>query len=138
MSTNIRSTLSKKNVYWIERHRYYELKHFCLQYPLWRKAYSEIDGICRQNFDSDVKTTSPDTNVTEKYADILLYYSERMDMVEKAANDTDQSLSVYILKAVTEGYSYDYLKSKLEIPCCRDVYYQLYRKFFWLLNISRK
>ena len=31
MATMIRPELSEKNPYWIERHRYYELKHFCLQ-----------------------------------------------------------------------------------------------------------
>ena len=39
MGTTIRPELSEKNPYWIERHRYYELKHFCLQYPIWKKAY---------------------------------------------------------------------------------------------------
>lgn len=28
MGTTIRPELSEKNPYWIERHRYYELKHF--------------------------------------------------------------------------------------------------------------
>lgn len=32
MATTIRPEVSKKSKYWIERHRYYELKHFCLQY----------------------------------------------------------------------------------------------------------
>lgn len=137
MSTIIRSEVSKKNIYWIERHRYYELKHFCLQYPLWKKAYSEIDGLCRQHSDT-IKTTSPETSPTEKLAEDMLYYSERMDMVERAAYEADATLANYIIKAVTKGYSYEYLKSKLEIPCCREVYYQLYRKFFWILNAARK
>lgn len=137
MSTTIRSEISKKNIYWIERHRYYELKHFCLQYPLWKKAYSEIDGLCRQ-YDDPIKKTSYSTSPTEKLAEDMLYYSERMNMVERAAFDTDPSLSDYILKAVTRGYSYDYLKAKLEIPCCREVYYQMYRKFFYILNLKRK
>lgn len=33
MGTVIRPETSKKNKYWIPRHRYHELKHFCLQYP---------------------------------------------------------------------------------------------------------
>lgn len=73
MSTTVRSEISKKNIYWIEQHRYYELKHFCLQYPLWKKAYSEIDGLCRQNNDREVKTTSPNTSLTEKYAEDKRY-----------------------------------------------------------------
>ena len=44
MGTVIRAELSKKNKYWIERHRYYELKHFCMQYPIWKKVYSAIEG----------------------------------------------------------------------------------------------
>ena len=66
------------------------------------------------------------------------YYSERTDMVERVAEQTDRELAEYILKAVTEGWSYDILKARLEIPCCKDVYYELYRRFFWLLNKERK
>lgn len=32
MATKIRPVLSEKNKYYIDKHRYYELKHFCLQY----------------------------------------------------------------------------------------------------------
>ena len=64
-------------------------------------------------------------------------YLERMHVVEQAAIAADAALYSYILKAVTEGYSYDHLKSRLNIPCCRDTYYDLYRRFFWLLNKER-
>lgn len=40
MGNIIRAEVSEKNPYWIEKHRHYELKHFCLQYPIWKKAYS--------------------------------------------------------------------------------------------------
>ena len=44
MGTTLRAELSEKNPYWIEKHRYYELKHFCLQYPIWKKIYRSLDG----------------------------------------------------------------------------------------------
>ena len=44
MGTTIRPEISKKNRYWIDKHRYYELKHFCLQYPTWKKAHSSLDS----------------------------------------------------------------------------------------------
>ena len=56
----------------------------------------------------------------------------------KIGEQTDQQLAPYILKAVTEGWSYDILKVRLGIPCCKDTYYELYRRFFWLLNRERK
>ena len=39
MGTVITPEISEKNEYWISRHRYYELKHFCLQYKEWVKSY---------------------------------------------------------------------------------------------------
>ena len=33
-----RAQLSVKNPCHIPKHRYYELKHFCLQYPDWKKG----------------------------------------------------------------------------------------------------
>jgi hypothetical protein len=58
-------------------------------------------------------------------------------MIEKAAAEADNALCDYILKAVTEELSYTYLKSKLKIPCGKDMYYDRYRRFFWLLNQAR-
>ncbi|GHU53202.1 hypothetical protein FACS1894132_04710 [Clostridia bacterium] len=138
MGTTIQPQLSAKNKYWIERHRYYELKHFCLQYPLWKKAYSEIDGFSKDSA-SVIKVAKMGTihNPTEKYAEEKIVYLDKIWLIEKVAFDTDSELHNYILKAVTEGLSYDYLKSKLEIPCCKDIYYDLYRKFFWSLDKSR-
>ena len=58
-------------------------------------------------------------------------------MVEQAAMDADEYLWHYILRAVTEGLSYTYLKSRLDIPCSKDTYYDRYRRFFWLLSEAR-
>ena len=42
MSTLVRPVLSKRNKYYISKHRYYELKHFCLQYPEWKEEYANL------------------------------------------------------------------------------------------------
>ncbi len=138
MGTTMRPEISSKNKYWIERHRYYELKHFCLQYPLWKKLYSEIDGWVNRN-GSQVRLargqakTDPLFNQVES----LVWCSERIQMLEKVATETDPVIGSYILKAVTTGLSYDALKARLEIPCSKDIYYDLYRRFFWLLSRAR-
>jgi hypothetical protein len=59
-------------------------------------------------------------------------------MIESVAKETSLELWSYILKGVTGGLSYDYLKTNLNIPCCKDTYYKLYRRFFWLLDRARK
>lgn len=138
MATLIRPEISEKNKYWIDRHRYYELKHFCLQYPIWKKAYLSLDGFSkRTNELGTVTKNNTHTNITEKCAISKTFYSERIDMVERAAKEADPDLYNYILKAVTEDVSFNYLKTVLDIPCSRDTYYDRYRRFFWLLSKER-
>lgn len=139
MSTIIRPELSEKNPYWIGKHRYYELKHFCLQYPSWKKSYLGLNGLKSREVDlaSYVKGSRL-SDPTMKLAESLLYFSERIKMVDDAAMKTDTELCDYILRGVTEGLSYTCLRTKYNIPCSRDVYYDAYRRFFWILSKSRE
>lgn len=138
MATVIRPELSMKNKYWIDKHRHYELKHFCLQYPMWKRTYRALEqlGVTMSTYEFSPSTGAP-SDVTAKYAMRKHYYSSKIELVEKAARAADQDLYLYILKAVTEGVSYTYLRSRMGIPCGRDMYYDRYRKFFWLLSESR-
>ena len=139
MATKIRPELSIKNKYWIDKHRHYELKHFCLQYPSWKKAYADFDNpSISLSMIEHLPTSNLPGDPTAKRALMKAKYAEKIKMIEKAAMEADQYLCDYILKAVTENLSYTYLKSRLEIPCGRDMYYDRYRRFFWLLSESRK
>lgn len=138
MATVIRAKISEKNKYYIDKHRYYELKHFCLQYNEWKKAYA----LCNESiiFASSVEklpSSNTPSDLTAKYAIKRAYYGKRIKLIEDTAKRTDDFLYPYILKAVTEGVSYTYLKTKLEMPCSRDTYYNRYRRFFWLLCQER-
>ena len=138
MATIIRADISEKNKYYVDKHRYYELKHFCLQYGDWKKTYaSYTDSILfATNYDQIPGDNTP-SDLTAKYAILRAQYNDKIKLVERIAEEADEFLSGYILKAVTEGLAYPYLKSKLNIPCGRDLYYDRYRKFFWLLNQAR-
>ncbi len=138
MSKLSKPELSQKNPYWIEKHRYYELKHFCLQYPTWKKAYSSLDGMSKRPEDLLIfSNTGSCGDPTARCAIAKAYYSERIAMVEHIALKTDKILGSYILLGITEGCSYDVLKLQHNIPCGKDMYYELYRKFFWLLSKTR-
>ena len=50
MSTQIRPEISQKNPYWIPKHRYYELKHFVMQYPAWVAARKGLDFLHTPNY----------------------------------------------------------------------------------------
>ena len=137
MSTVIRPELSDKNKYWIDRHRYYELKHFCMQYDIWKQAYNSLDSLVKMNYERVPVKSSNIADPVERSATARSYYFEKIAMIEKAANETDSFFAEYILKAVTEGLSYEKLLAQTGIPCCKDKYYDLYRRFFWILNRIR-
>lgn len=138
MATTIRPELSAKNKYWIEKHRYYELKHFCMQYKDWKRAYLALTELgLASSILNDIPTSPGISDLTAKYALRKLYYADRIKLLEETAREADEELWHYILRAVTEGLSYTYLKTSLEIPCSRDTYYDRYRKFFWLLSKQR-
>lgn len=137
MATEIRAELSEKNKYYIEKHRYYELKHYCLQYPNWKKTYLALDGYDDQTVEMFFTRSNKRSDPTAKYVNLRELYSERINLIDHIACAADPDIAEYILKGVTEGLSYTKLKSQYDIPCGRDMYYDRYRRFFWLLNEAR-
>lgn len=138
MSTTVRPEVSQKNPYYIERERYYELKRFCRQYPIWKKAYNALDGLSRRPADLELFSKPNQTSdPTARCAEAREAYSRKMEMVEKCAKDADPILYQYIMAYVTKGDCYSVLKMRDHIPCCKDLFYQTARKFFWLLNRVR-
>lgn len=138
MSTLIRPKISEKNKYYIDKHRYYELKHFCLQYNEWKKAYATCNDaiIFASKVEREPASNIP-SDITAKYGMMKAHYDRRIKLIENTAVEADEFLYPYILRGVTEGLSYTYLKTRLEMPCGRDMYYDRYRKFFWLLSEAR-
>lgn len=135
---NVRPQLSQDNPYWISRHRYYELKHFCLQYYIWKSRYNDIEVSLRSvAADQPAVKKSEISRPTEEVALARQYYKEHMELIEHTADETDPVIGRYIFIGVTEGVSYEVINRREPIPCCKNEYYNLYRKFFHLLDRAR-
>ena len=143
MSTEIKPELSKKSEWWISRHRYYELKHFCLQYPTWKDILREvIDSSVGGSIINKIFTSYNTYDPTAEKVILMDYYTNRIEMIENAAHEAftlteEIHIWPYLRKAVTEGLSYNTLRTKFNIPCSKDIYYEQYRKFFWHLDKLR-
>jgi len=121
----------------VKKHRLLELKHFCLQYPDWQKGYADFDGFFNRS--EPIRThrdKAPGADYTARYAEARLRYLKRIQLVEEIVESTASELAPWLLKGVTEGLSYECLKTKHNIPCCRDFYYKLYRYFFFRLSLN--
>lgn len=61
MATTIRPELSKNNKYYISKQRYYELKHFCLQYGDWARecVIGNAHGVSNRISDNTLSVSDP-------------------------------------------------------------------------------
>ena len=133
-----RGELSIKNPFHLTKQRYYELKHFCLQYKGWNDALILLDGWNTEPRDiPGILKGTPPSSPTERFALARAYYSSHIDIVDRCIAELDPTLAPYILKGVTEGLGYDILRAN-GCPCCREIYYEYYRYFFWLLSKERQ
>lgn len=131
--SEIRPELSRKNKYWIPKHRYYELKHFCLQYPEWKKEYMTL-GFKMEASPIIVRGQKPQGRPVENLEISRGRLLEKLELVEHEGRAADPILYKWLLRAVTEGMPFTQLKMMYDIPCERDMFYDRYHKFFWLLS----
>ena len=137
MGTDIRPEISKKSSYWISRHRFYELKHFCLQYKEWQQELRDMP--LEKNPLAEERIGKPGSPSDPVIAAVLKreLLNEHLGMIDKAAKGCSNDLGKYIFKGVTEGMSYDQLFIQNGIPCCKETYYECFRRFFWILSHLR-
>ena len=128
--------LSKRNPYYLPRHRYYELKHFCAQYGDWKKALLLLDGWkSGGDLNSSIRGNLP-SDPTEQEALLRAYYSQKIKMVEDCIAQVEPAVAPFLKMGVTEGLSYNHLRAR-GCPCGSEMYYDIYRRFFWILHKAR-
>lgn len=138
MVTKFKPIVSAGNPSYISKHRYYELKHFCLQYPEWKAKYRDLQSYIYTK--SVVKTCKDDGMVTTNLDSIgieLSYISKNIDLIEQTCDEVDSTIARYLLLAITEERTYSNLKTVYDIPCGREYFYVRYRKFFYILDKKR-
>lgn len=124
-SQKTKKELSKKNPYWISKHRRLELEHFCLQYPEWQER---LNDICVKGSQDEWSDPTSDEAIKR------FYYERSMRIVEEASREAGEDIAEFILKAVTEDRSFPNLSSYYDMPCGRDYYYERFRKFWYILS----
>lgn len=75
------------------------------------------------------------SNPTEAKAIRLDEPSRKIALVEQTAIEAGEDIAEWILKGVTsEDATFYYLKTVMNIPCEKDMYYDRRRKFYWLIS----
>lgn len=134
MGTNIRNQIAESSPYYLSKHEYLMVRHFALQYNDWKKRKKEIESRVGSGFKIGGDCNNDIESPVEKAQEYAEKYVFRMNLVEQAAKIAGEDIWEIVLIGVTTECNYEYLRLIKGIPCCKDVYYKMYRKFFWVLS----
>lgn len=117
----------------LSKNRKKELKYFCLQYNEWKKLYSEY---CQSREGSLVRVSEIKSkeSKTETYGINRADLRNNIDLIEHTVKRLPKSVSIYIFRAVTEGYTYKRLCKEYDIPISEKEFKAAYERFFQMLH----
>ena len=144
MGTDIRNQISEDSKYFLPKHRYLELRHFCAQYYFWIAKKEVLTNQALETYTpTGYHNSSKYADKTAEIAIKIASLSNRINLIDRISCEADPVLGHYIFRAVTEELTYEALNRDLErhneppMNCGRNVFYSTYRKFFWLLDKER-
>lgn len=113
-----------KNEYVLSKHRFYELKHFCLQFPEWETLYSVTDGWAEEVGQDISDTTSRDGILKAELA-------HKMELVRNTANSFCGKYSEMVFNYAAYG-------TKPKLSFWQKDFWYYYRLFFWELSRQKE
>lgn len=119
----------------ITKHAFYQAYHFAMRYNEFKDILKyKTDTVGSQEMDSMPRGNGIG-NATQSLAIVRQQAVKNCEMIEKTAIEADADIYQYILKAVTEeGVTFKYLKTVMDMPCEKDMFYDRRRKFYFLLS----
>ena len=120
--------------YEISGWRYKELLALCRQYDELRRKRNDCYDLGAPVL-SDLPRSGAKTSVVERKAEQAQKYAAKIDRIEKAARQASEGVAdLYkcLLKNVSGGIPYEHLNC----PCGRRQFYEMRRRFFFILDKS--
>lgn len=133
----MKNELSKKNPYWIPKHRYLELKNWCLQYPRWVEDYKNLSYITSR-VASVEKFAKPIADPTAGLVFHMTAIENRIKQIEDTCKEVAPVFYIDLFTHVTTGITYDQIiLANPDLPS-RSEWYKTRRRFFYILSQKRE
>lgn len=100
---------------YLSKHRFYELKHFCLQYNEWKRLYFSRVGY-------PTKCSEPPSDTTSRDGISRADLSYRMQLVEETCTETNRLYSKVLFRMVTQ------CSAAPKDPYLRELYFQFFKR----------
>ena len=132
----LRSEHSVRSKWYLPKHKFLTAYHYAMQYQEWRNEYKTLtDSSKAIRYDLEKVQTSEDSDPTEMLAMRRAELIEKIESIERIAEEAAPDISRYLLIGVTqEGVSFEYLRASLGMPCGKNTYSSRRGKFYFLLS----
>ena len=94
---------------------------FCMNYGEFKKKLAWLDGQRAMTYDGMPHGTDV-TDPTFKVAEKRVRIQEKIDLIESTVREVAPEIYEWVLIGITTTASYDYLRSRLNIPCSKQYY----------------
>lgn len=136
---SVKATVSRRNPYFLPRHRYLELVHLCLQFDdMVTERRAILDSTNRAvQIREDAVSGGGQGSPTEAAGIRIAELSRKIDAIMACAEAAGgPRMAPRILRNVTKESSYDQLAAREAgpLPVGRRRFYEMRRRFFWLLD----
>lgn len=132
----MKNEISKKNPYWIPKHRYLELKNWCMQYQTWVEEYKNWRFISSRAIQAK-NIAKPIADPTAGIAFHMANIENRIKLIEDTCREVAPTFYIDLFTSVTTGLSYDKLVVNNPTLPSRSEWYKAHRKFFYILSQKR-
>ena len=120
--------------YALSRFEYNYAKWYSLKYNDWLNEYNSLKDSVKAIAYQEAVQGGKNSNPTQNLATRRVQLRNKMLKIEQAAFEAGGEFARYILIAVTnEDVTYDVLISKYKMPCGRTLFYEMRRKYYYLL-----
>ncbi len=119
----------------ITKHAFYQAYHFAMRYGEFKDILKYKTNTMGSRGIDGMPKGSDTGDATQNLAIIRQQAAYNCKIIKQTAIEADGDIYQYILKAVTEdGVTFKYLKTVMNIPCGKDMFYDRRRKFYYLLS----
>lgn len=126
-----RSELSKKNKYYLPKEEYLTVKHFCRQYPNWKKELDALPDAERAiAYDGDRVQTSGDSDPVSDLAMRRIELAKKKDVIDGAVAKAAPEIAKYLIRGICYGEAEYQLELK-GMPCGKKYYYRKRNEAYW-------
>ena len=126
---------SEKSKYYLPKEDYLTAIHYSLRYPLWKEEVETMADTSKAiAYDKDKAQSSSDYDSTFEAAVKIVESNKqhKMQIVDDTIQKVANGLDYWLRLGVCYGLTFDQIKGK-GLPCERDAYYLMRRKYYYYL-----